>query len=258
MVYTTLLEPYYYPKTVPVEVTVLRGARRLRLSTPLSRKYSDFVPKIWNILNKLGYQRYLQKIYVTVDFETAVTSSYYQLPIVVAILEAIGMLRLKNPVYSIGQFLADYTIVYPEFDTLSEVSTELQSTTLEQGEKLEQYLNHLHTIPQKLQTPVFSMSSLFPRIVFEEDSINVVKTPYLILKKLPPSTYQDSALFIPFRRKKLEEQLMQFLQGRPKPKQVKLDYKKCFCEKETCTCTKDEKSLHTEQLLFLKEFMLNS
>ncbi|MCC7304570.1 hypothetical protein IT418_04135 [bacterium] len=253
MVYTTLLEPYYSPQIIPIEVTVLRGARRLRLGSSLRRKYNDFTPKIWNILAKLGYQKYLQKIYVNIEFPHPVTSSYYQLPIVVAILDGVGMLRLRSPLYSIGRFLADYTISYPEFTESNEIPG-IKTTPLIPGEKIEQYLNHIHTTPVDFKTPKFDTASLFPGVAFQGTAINLTKTPISILRKIPEQTWKNGQFFITLRKNSLSEQLLNFIALLPlNKKHVVFDYKKCFCEQIICICTKYNKSLHTEQLLFLKE-----
>jgi len=255
MIFTTLLEPYRYPKIVPIEVTVLRGARGLRLAIPLRRKYSDFVPKIWNIMAKLGYQKYLQKIYVSIDFDTPLLSPYYQLPIVVAILEAVGMLRLRHNIYSIGRFMADYSLSYPLYPA-RELSPfpGLFSTELEQGEKLEQYLNHIHTASKELFAPIYPMNELFPGVAFKENQIDFCKTPLSLLKRIPETTFQESSLQITYRHRPLSEQKLQLLQTLPHAKIVALLHKVCFCEKNPCICTKAELALHDEQLQFLKEY----
>lgn len=254
MIYTTLLEPYRYPRIVPIEVTVLRGARRLRLATPLRRKYSDFVPKIWNILAKLGYQKYLQKIYISIEADMPLISPYYQLPIVVAVLEAIGMLRLSNNIYSIGRFLADYTLAYPIAElNAQEYIPGLNTAIQEEGEKLERYLNKIHTSSEKARMIVYPLQDLFPGVIFTKEYLNVNKTPLPILKRIPEATYHECSLTISLRHKQLTDPMINFLQTIPKPKKIQVEFKKCFCEQGSCTCTKAERSLHTEQLLFLRE-----
>jgi len=204
---------------------------------------------------KLGYQKYLQKIYISVDFDAPLISPYYQLPIVVAILEAVGMLRLRHNIYSIGRFMADYSLSYPSHKT-SESSPfpGLFTAELEQGEKLEQYLNHIHTAPKELLAPVYPLNELFPGITFKENQIDFCKTPLSLLKRVPDTTFQESSISITYRHKPLSEQKTQLLQTLPHAKLVTLLHTVCFCEKTPCICSKAELALHSEQLQFLKEY----
>lgn len=253
MIYTSLLEPYIYPKIIPIEVTVLRGARRMRLAYSLRRKYADFVPKIWHILARLGYQRYLQKIYISLDVEQPVTSSYYQLPLIVSILEAVGMLHVTAPVYCIGRFRADYSLEYLQVaEFLDSPIPKLQTTTLNDGEKLETFLNNLHQSPQPVAKTPNPIHSLFQGVNFLGKYINMTKSPTFILKRIPETTWRESSVYLSLRHKPLSTGLVNLLQAIPQPAKLQLEHRKCFCENTPCTCTKAEKLTHTEQLYMLR------
>lgn len=256
MVYTTLLEPYNFPKLIPVEVTVLRGSRRLRLSSALRRRYSDFVPKIWHIMAKLGYQKYLQKIYVAIDGDVSLTSPYYQLPIVIAILHAVGMLRLHQDIHALGRFLADYTLAFPVQDVKvasQSALPDLYTAKSEENMRLEQFLNKLHTEPVAYASAYFDLHELFPGVTLTSDRvIDFGATPIEILKRIPAHTLQEKSLYFSLRHKPLSDQKFAFLQRLPLSKPVRLVYKNCYCEKKPCICTKTDKQQHQYQIDLLK------
>lgn len=254
MIYTTLVEQYRIPKIVPIEVTVLRGARRLKLSTPLRKKYADFSPKIWHLLSKLGYQKFLQKIYVHIDVDYPLQSAYYQLPIFIAILEAIGLIRLHNPLHVLGRFSADYSLYYPECTHENDPFPRLYSCEGTNGERLASFLNKAHTAQQPFHKLVFPNSTLFPDVTFNGNSINLSKTPIAILKKIPPDTINSTEVYISHRRYPISSSLLSFIGSAPRPKKCNIDYKKCFCEQSKCICSKQDRLLHDEQLYKIRSY----
>jgi len=248
MVHTTLLEPYRFPKIVPIEVTVLRGARRLRLSSALRRKYADFVPKIWHIMAKLGYQKYLQKIYVSIDYDAILTSPFYQLPLVLAIFEAVGMLRLPHPIHASGRFYADYSLHFPESSINKEVHSQLFSVATDSGIRLERYLNLMQTELQPWRILKPRLCDLFPGVHFTDSgTIDFTATPFDILKKIPDEEFEQQSLYIPLRRKPLPEAKILLLQRLNLKVAPRLSLKKCFCEHTPCSCTQTELNVHIEQ-----------
>ncbi len=253
MVYTTLLEPYTYPTIVPIEVTVLRGARRLRLSSALRRKYNDFIPKAWNIMAKLGYQKYLQRIYVGIESENSLTSNYYQLPIITAILESVGMLRLKQPLYAIGKFTATHEIELPEHTTQKEfIKSELSSVEIPQHCRIERYLNLLQIAVKPAEKLYFDLTTLFPGVAFENNKIDITRTTIDNLKKIPIASYKKSDLSIDIMNEPLQVKKIDFLQNIPSFKSMTIKSRKCFCGKKICICLEKDRNLHTEQLHLLK------
>lgn len=256
MVYTTLLEPYNFPKLIPVEVTVLRGSRRLRLSSALRRRYADFVPKIWHLMAKLGYQKYLQKIYVAIESDVSLTSPYYQLPVVIAVLNAVGMLRLHQDIHALGRFLADYTLAFPFQDTKTDpqaTPATLFTTKLEEYMRLEQFLNKLHTEPIAYTDSEFDLHDLFPGVAFTpERYIDFGATPIDVLKRISVHTLQEKSLYISLRHKPLSELKVAILQRLSLSIPIQVEYKECFCGKRQCICTKTDKQQHQYQIDLLK------
>lgn len=248
MVYTTLLEPYRYSTITPFEVTVLRGARRLRLSSSLRKKYVDFVPRLWHLLSKLGYQKYLQKIYVQIDVDYQLTSPYYQLPMLIAILEAVGLVTFSQPIHVVGRFSADYGLYFPEGTSSEMPFPSLTSCRGDNGEKITSYLNKLHTSRKAFHQFTGSQYMLFPGVIFHQDQIDIAKTPLAVLKKIPSETFEQSKVYIAYRKQAIQNELLSYILSKPRPKECFVEYKPCFCEQEKCTCTKQSRLIHDEQL----------
>lgn len=254
MIYTTLLEPYRLSTVIPLEVTVLRGARRLRLSTALRKKYADFTPRLWHLLSKLGYQKYLQKIYVQIDVDYQLTSPFYQLPMLIAILEAVGLVAFSQPVHVIGKFSADYGLYFPEVDSSETPFPSLTSSQGENGEKITSYLNKLHTARNAFHQFTGSHDMLFPGVVFHLNQIDIAKTPLTILKKIPNETIEQSKVYISYRKHAIQNDLLSFILSKPRPKDCFIEYKPCFCEQKKCTCTRQNRLIHDEQLYKIRTY----
>lgn len=255
MVYTTLLELYRIPELVPVEITILRGARRLRFSSSLRKKYSDFSPKIWNILAKLGYKKYLQKIYIGIEADFPLASPYYQLPIVIGILEATGMLQTNTSLYFTGKFLANYQLSLPKYTRGHQEVPQISTVAIQEAETIESLLHHLHTTPLPFSPPTFDLQEFFPGVIFQNGLISINKTPLPILKKIPQDTYTKQGFYLSYRARMVDPKKLSFLKELGKIR-LTLSQKACSCELIPCICTETEKQLYKQQLHELHELTL--
>lgn len=111
MIYTLLLEPYTFPRLVPVTVTILPGLRRLRFSRNLRARYIDFSPRLWLFLQKLGYKKYMQRIYVDLEVNRPVASPWYELPILLAVLQELKLITFSSDICVSGKILPNYGIL---------------------------------------------------------------------------------------------------------------------------------------------------
>lgn len=98
MIETILFEKDLAPSTLPVECFTLPGIRRIQFNRPLKYRYDDFGPKLLYFMKRLGYKKYLQKFFFTMQVSsTKVQSRYYELPLFLAALTASGLIKLKDP-----------------------------------------------------------------------------------------------------------------------------------------------------------------
>jgi hypothetical protein len=203
---------------------------------------------------KLGYQKYLQKIYVAIDVDVHLTSPYYQLPLVIAILDAVGMLRLHQDVHVIGRFLADYSLLFPAQTSKPETATQqLFTVKSDENIRLEQFLNRLHTEPIPYTYGEFDLRELFPGVTFtNERLIDFGATSLDVLKRISPLTLQERTLYVSLRCKPLVEQKLMLLQRLSLTKKMKLFYTQCFCEKHPCVCSKELRDEHQRQVALLE------
>lgn len=258
MVYTTLLELYRIPTVIPIEVTILRGVRRLRLSSSLRTYYSDFVPKIWHILAKLGYQKYLQKIYISMEYDSKLRSPFYQLPIVIALLEALGMLTLQRNVHVSGRFQADYSLHFPiDSCNVRELPTSIANllqTKSSQGVSFTTFLNEIHTKTIDFPGIPYNKEFHFPGVVFTYNAIDFVKTPLSIIRLIPIETFQEMPVYISIKKHLLDKLKIDYLQ-RIKPKVIRLQRASCLCNTIPCTCTSTEIETLNEQQNLISELV---
>jgi hypothetical protein len=190
MIHTLLIEAYTLPVIVPVEVTILRGARRLRFSSSLRRRYNDFSPKIWHLLTKLGYKKYLQRIYVTIEHDGSLLSPYYQFPLLLGILEALELIPEQNNLVTLGK-IDVYNKVHAPFTINDLPNTGGFAAYLPHKLPFQQEVNNLLTnspTAQSRSTNPFSirlLSTIIPQGIFTNDGLDITRTQLSCLKKIP-------------------------------------------------------------------------
>jgi len=201
---------------------------------------------------KLGYQRYLQKLYVSIENEDILTSPFYQLPIVLALLEAVSMLRVTTPIHAIGRFLADYSLLFPPTPNNGTARSELFTILPENGIRLEQYLNRLQTELTQFQDLSPDLRDLFPGVRFsEKNAIDISATPLDILRKIPSKELEARPLFVSIRNCPLAEGKFAILSRLHLTHSIILNKTRCFCNRIPCRCSKTELFAHHEQLRLL-------
>lgn len=202
MVYTLLLEPFTVPEIVPVEVTILRGVRRLRFSSSLRRRYTDFSPRIWYLLNKLGYKKYLQRIYVTIEHNNILTSNYYQFPILLAILEALQLIPLQNELLTVGKLNAFDKVCPPfirnAFPKATNMRVYIPTQQSFQNEVNSLLNDNARTFSKAEQ--IFSgqlLPLILPNYSIVNGGIDIAGTPVSALKKLTTALIPYIKFYLP-------------------------------------------------------------
>lgn len=196
MINTILLEKYTLPTPLSIDVTILRGPRKIRLGTFLHRKYADFLPRLWEILALLGYKKYLQRIYVSIDAPRAVQSSLYQLPITIAVLQKLRILTTQNSITCLGKITPSNIIIQDEFST--RISQANQWISSPQATPLLTYMNMLtkgvtdHGSPFVI--PQECLNKLFRGIIWNKKRIDTEKTPASILRRVSEETLETLTL----------------------------------------------------------------
>jgi hypothetical protein len=159
----------------------------------LRHTYNDFAPKLWLILSKIGYKKFLQRIYVSIESERILKSPYYQFPILLAVVEALGLLTLTTDFITFGK-LNEYNILQiPDFITKNFPTTR-KIFIAPKNQTFSQAVNTLLQQENKLHNCTNNMSQalrtfLFPHVVFNNEKIDLNKTPSTVLKKIDISDY---------------------------------------------------------------------
>jgi hypothetical protein len=137
----------------------------------------------------------LQRVYVFLEHDTSLTSRYYELPVLLAILEAVDLLRLP-----------DYFTCFGKIDEYGQVSYPDCIKSLVSYENNHDIMKLLNIIASQTITAMNSSQSaalpalleqttiqriVLPGIqILQKRHIDVARTPLILLKRIPPEFWQ--------------------------------------------------------------------
>lgn len=104
MITTIITERDKFPSLAHVETIILPGTRLIQLGKPLRGNYTDFIPKLTYFLKRLGYKKYLQKIFITLHTEVEnLKSPNYELPLLLSVLKSVGIFHFPENLIAYGR-----------------------------------------------------------------------------------------------------------------------------------------------------------
>ncbi len=206
MVTTLLLEPYRLPQFTSIFVTILRGPRRMRFSRQLRKNYQDFAPRLWAILQRLGYKKFLQRIYIDIDIPVTISHHYYEWPILLAVLGELKLLPNSTEMFALGKISLEQKIFLP--DHIFRAINDFFDGKLHNSDNNSPLLTALNQIGQQkyefpkqkltsTQSPKFTLATtlkqrampilyklLLPGFLFPYGYLQLENTPLSLLQKI--------------------------------------------------------------------------
>jgi len=250
MVYSIALEKYKVPSIISINVTILRGARRLRFSSKLRAAYQDFSPILWQILSKLGYKRYLQRIYVSTNYTKSISGRYLELPILIKVIQALKIAYIKNDVFLTGfvnneSQISSTNLEISKLISEKQLPVNIQEIAADNIRLLLQKLvskDRVHTNNERYERDWnYIFKHIFPGVITnKEGELDLFNTQLSILKRIENNEYEHIPIVLNITNNAISHSKAEFIKSLPL-NQVKVVGKKCYCIKNKCHCTTNTK-----------------